>query len=84
MLIHDSFSAVGLTLAMLRTLVASGEFAYCGRSGSLAEYRRVRPRGRERFASALRQVAQLAWFARNVFVKVVIVLRLRRSWEWPY
>jgi hypothetical protein len=84
MLIHDSFSSVGVTLAILRTLVASGEFAYYGRSRSLAEYRRLRPSGGERLASALRQAAQLPWFARNIFVKVMVVSRLRRSWEWPY
>lgn len=92
MLIHDSFSSIGVTLAILRHLVPSGRFAYAGRTGSLAEYRRTEPRGRARFRSALAQVAQLPWFARNVLVKVALVLRLRpvaralghASGDWPY
>jgi predicted O-methyltransferase YrrM len=83
MLIHDSFSSIGVTLAIFRLLVAGGEFAYCGRTRSLAEYRRTRPRGAARLHNALRQLAELPWFARNVLVKVALVLRLR-SGEWPY
>jgi len=84
MLIHDAFSSIGVTLAILRVLVAGRDFAYAGRSRSLAEYRRTRPRGGARLRSALGQLAQLPWFARNVLLKVAIVLRLRRSREWPY
>ena len=92
MLIHDSFSSIGVTLAIARHLLPGGEFAYVGRTGSLAEYRRTRPRGRARLASALRQLRELPWFARNVLVKGALVLRLRplaralghRSGDWPY
>lgn len=92
LLIHDSFSSIGVTLAICRLLVASGEFTYVGRSRSLAEYRRTRPRGRDRLRSAARQLAQLGWFARNVLVKTALVLKLRplarllghRSRNWPY
>ena len=53
MLVHDAFSSVGVTLAILRLLVFSREFAYAGRSGSLAEYRRAAARaGRARCASS--------------------------------
>lgn len=83
MLIHDSFSSVGVTLAICRVLVASGEFAYRGRSRSLAQYVRTRPHGRARVRSTLRQMGQLPWFARNLLLKVAIVLRLR-SGDWPY
>jgi predicted O-methyltransferase YrrM len=83
MLIHDSFSSIGVTAAILRHLAWSGEFAYVGRSRSLAEYVRSRPRGPARVRSALRQLAQVPWFARNVLVKIAIVLRLR-SGDWPY
>ena len=79
MLIHDSFSSVGVTAAILRHLVWSRDFNYVDRTASLAEYRRDGAGG-----SALRQLAQLPWFARNLFVKLAITLRLRRSWEWPY
>jgi hypothetical protein len=79
MLIHDAFSSIGVTLAILRRLVWGGGFAYVGRTGSLAEYRRADAG----LGSALRQLAQLPWFARNVIVKVAILLRLR-SGDWPY
>jgi hypothetical protein len=92
MLIHDSFSSVGVTGAIFTTLLGSGDFRYEGRVGSLAEYRRVKPRGLERLGSVGRQLAQLPWFLRNLIIKVLIVLRLRpltrllgnRRGEWPY
>jgi SAM-dependent methyltransferase len=78
MLVHDSFSSIGVTLALLRH-VAFGDWTYVGRSGSMAEYRR----GRGGAASAARQLAQLPWFLRNVVVKALILARLRRG-PWPY
>ena len=94
MLVHDAFSSVGVTLALLRLMLLSREFRYAGRSRSLAEYRRVeRPlSGGSRVSDAGRQLAELPWFARNLLVKLAIVLRLRplarllghRSGEWPY
>jgi predicted O-methyltransferase YrrM len=80
MLIHDGFSAVGVTLATLRLLVPSGEFRDLGRTGSLIAYRRE---AAPRLRNALRQLAELPWFARNVLVKLATVMRLR-SGEWPY
>jgi predicted O-methyltransferase YrrM len=84
LLIHDGFSSVGVTLATLRLLVFNRRFDYRGRSRSLIEYRRndLPPRATAR--SALRQLAQLPWFARNVLLKLAIVTRLRRDAEWPY
>ncbi len=79
MLIHDSFSSIGVTAAILRHLVWSRKFAYVGRTASLAEYRRAHAG----LGSALRQLAQLPWFARNVLLKIALVLRLR-SGDWPY
>ena len=83
MLIHDSFSSIGVTLAIARLLLLGGEFRYVGRSRSLAEYRRDHLRPAARAANALRQLAQLPWFAKNVVLKVLTVLRLR-SGDWPY
>ena len=80
MLIHDAFSAIGVTLAICRVLLGPGSgWRYAGRTGSLAEY--VHEPGGARHTA--RQVAQLPWFARNLFVKVLIVLRLRKG-SWPY
>ena len=90
MLIHDSFSSIGVTGAQLRVLVFSRRWEYVGRTRSLAEYRRVDLTGARRARSSLRQLVQLPWFARNVTVKVLLTLRLRAvarrlgAEEWPY
>ncbi|HYH58114.1 MAG TPA: class I SAM-dependent methyltransferase [Thermoleophilaceae bacterium] len=92
LLIHDSFSSIGVTLAIARLLFLGRDFRYAGRTGSLAEYRREPVRGRDRALNAARQVAEIPWFARNVLVKVALVTRLRplarllghRSGDWPY
>ena len=92
MLIHDSFSSVGVTLAILVELLASGRWRYDGRSGSLTEYRRTRIPATARPANVARQLAQLPWFVRNVLIKVLIVAGLGRVTKllghdqatWPY
>jgi SAM-dependent methyltransferase len=90
MLIHDSFSSIGVTGAQLRLLVFSGRWRYLGRDGSLADYRREDLHGAARLRNALSQLAQLPWFARNVAIKVLLTLRLRRAARllgadaWPY
>jgi hypothetical protein len=95
MLIHDSFSSIGVTLAILRELAFSGDFDYEGRARSLAQYRRVAPAtgGRVRARNCLRQLGELRWFARNVAIKLAIVARLQRLArllghdprdDWPY
>jgi predicted O-methyltransferase YrrM len=91
LLIHDAFSSIG---ALLRLLALGSDFRYVGRTRSLAEYRRAEPalRGRARAANAARQLGQLPWFARNVLIKLALVLRLRplaralghHSGDWPY
>jgi len=73
MLIHDSFSSVGVTLAELVALFFGGRFRYVGRSRTLAEYRREHVPGAGRLRNAARQAAQLPWFARNVLVKAALV-----------
>jgi predicted O-methyltransferase YrrM len=81
MLVHDAFSSIGVTLALLRALAFSGAWRYAGRERSLAEY--VKEPAGSRLANAGRQVAQLPWFARNLAIKVLVLLRLRRG-PWPY
>ena len=83
MLVHDAFSSVGVTLALLAECVFSPRWRYVGRTGSLAEYERIALRGRARAHDALRQLAELSWFARNLAIKVLIVTRLRDG-PWPY
>lgn len=92
LLVHDAFSSVGVTLALLRHLAFAGDWRYAGRSRSLAEYRREPVRGRARVANAGRQLAELGWFARNLAVKAAMVGRMpwlaralgHRDGPWPY
>jgi SAM-dependent methyltransferase len=93
LLIHDSFSSVGVTLAIGRALLSGGRFRYVGRARSLAEYRAdLAPGVGARVKNALRQLAQLPWFVKNVGLKVLLSLRLGgllqritgREPEWPY
>lgn len=93
LLIHDSFSSIGVTLAIIRQLFWSSRFRYVGRSRSLTEYRADLPPGaRPRLLNALRQVGQLPWFVKNLVLKVMLTLRLGgvlrrltgREPEWPY
>jgi hypothetical protein len=90
MLIHDSFSSIGVTLAILRELVPSSRFRYCGRSRSLAIYRA--DLGGRSVANVARQLAQLPWFAKNIALKLLLTAGLGRllerlgrpAPEWPY
>jgi SAM-dependent methyltransferase len=80
MLVHDSFSSIGVTLALLVAVAPSRRWRYAGRDGSLAQFAADGGGGP---VSALRQLAQLPWFARNVALKVLTVLGIRRG-PWPY
>ena len=80
MLVHDSFSAVGVTLAEVAVLFLSDRFRYVGRTRSLAEYRCEHV---GRFVNSMRQAAQLPWFARNLLVKLALVVT-RRDDPFPY
>lgn len=93
LLIHDSFSSIGVTMAILRELAVGRRFRYVGRSRSLTEYRAdLRPGWPARLGNAARQAAQLPWFVRNVALKVLLSLGLRklltrlgrRPPDWPY
>ncbi len=93
LLVHDSFSSIGVTLAILRELVFGRRFRYVGRARSLAIYRADLEAGcGARVRNAWRQLAQLPWFVRNVALKVLLTLGLgtllarlgRPVPEWPY
>ena len=75
MLIHDSFSSVGVTRAQIVTLFFGDRFRYIGRSRTLAEYRREQLPAAGRALNASRQAVSLPWFLRNVLVKVALVAR---------
>jgi predicted O-methyltransferase YrrM len=91
MLIHDAFNAIGVMLAQVRLLLLSSSWRYQGRSGSLAEYRREPLRGAALARNALRQLAGVPYFVRNMAAKVLLVARLGRLTRllghrggWPY
>ena len=95
MLVHDAFSSIGVTGALLAECAARGSWRYAGRTGSLAEYERLPapPTGAARARDAARQLAQLPWFARNVLFKALVLAGLRplahrlglpAGMHWPY
>lgn len=92
LLIHDSFNAIGVMLAQLRLLVFARQWRYRGRAGSLAVYRREPLDTAGMAVNAGRQLAGLAYFARNMAVKVALVAHLRPvarllghgDEPWPY
>jgi predicted O-methyltransferase YrrM len=93
LLIHDAFSSVGVTAAIVRELVFGRRFRYVGRERSLAHYRADLARSwSARTRNACVQLAQLGWFARNVALKLLLTLgagKLLRRFgrdvpDWPY
>lgn len=75
LLVHDAFSSLGVTLGLLRELLVSPHLRYTGRVGSLARLERARPGAADR----LRVLGELPWFARNLVVKLLLRLGLRRG-----
>lgn len=93
MLIHDSFSSIGVTSAIMRELAFGRRFRYIGRSRSMSIYRADLGTSQTgRVHNAGRQVAQLPWFVRNVALKVLLTMGLGRALtrlgrpvpDWPY
>jgi hypothetical protein len=95
MLVHDAFSSIGVTAALLLECALGGSWRYACRTGSLAEYERAPAplTGAERARNAARQLAELPWFARNVLFKLLVTagrrdlahrLGLPRDMYWPY
>ena len=66
--VHDCFSSIGVTLAVLVHVLPGSRLRYAGRTGSLARFEVAGPAWRDR----LRILAALPWFARNVAIKLVL------------
>lgn len=77
-LVHDAFSSIGVTLALLAHVLPSRRLRYVGRTGSLAVLEMGAPSGPDR----LRILGELPWWLRNVWIKVLLRLRLRRVARW--
>jgi predicted O-methyltransferase YrrM len=78
LLIHDSFSSVGVTGAIAASLLFSSRWRYLGRSESMTHYRREALVGADRLRNPLRQLASVPWFVRNLIIKALIVAKLGR------
>ncbi|GAB3080096.1 class I SAM-dependent methyltransferase [Nocardioides zeae] len=72
-LVHDCYSSIGVTLAILRHVLFSRTLRYERRAGSLALFRVGRPS----LADRGRVLAEMPWWIRNVGIKVLLRLRLR-------
>jgi hypothetical protein len=93
LLVHDSFSSVGVTLALAVEVIGGARWRYRGRTGSLAEYERVTGLGAAaRLAELGRGLSELPWFTRNLVIKLLLVAHLpagarllgHSSGDWPY
>ena len=93
LLIHDSFSSVGVTLAIARRLLVGRRFRYVARARSMAIFRvDLDSSTKARASNALHVIAQLPWFAQNLGLKVLLSLGLGKLLakfgkpvpEWPY
>jgi predicted O-methyltransferase YrrM len=73
-LVHDCFSSVGVTSGVVVKVLPSRRYTYVDRAGSLARFHVTRP-GRGDRARLMRQ---FPWFLRNVMLKALLRLRLRR------
>ena len=67
-LMHDAYSSIGVTFALLRHVLPGRSLRYLDRTGSLARFRVARP-GR---ADRMRMLGELPWFLRNVAVKIAL------------
>jgi Methyltransferase domain len=93
LLVHDAFSAVGVTLALGTDIIGRAGWRYRGRSGSLAEYERVAGlSSTARVREVARGLAEAPWFVRNLVIKALLLARLPQvarllghsSGVWPY
>jgi predicted O-methyltransferase YrrM len=66
LLMHDTFSSIGVTAAVLVRVLPGRSLRYVRRAGSLAVFERGAPSLRDR----VRIVRELPWFLRNVVVKI--------------
>lgn len=74
-LVHDAFSSLGVTLALLVAALPSNDLVFVDRTGSLARFEIGRPSIRSRWS----MVAQTGWWVRNLVIKVLLRLRLQRA-----
>ena len=91
LVVHDSFSSIGVTLALSATTFWSSQWTYEGRSQSMTQFVKGPNTLSQRVRSLGRQLAQLPYFALNVLYKVLLTAHLKAvakalgsTGEWPY
>jgi predicted O-methyltransferase YrrM len=77
--VHDAFSSPGVTFALLQRHLWSRSFRYVGSVRTLAMLRREELSLPAALWSTFRMIARLAYFLRNVAVKIA----MRRDWRLP-
>lgn len=83
MAVHDSFSSIGVTGALMTTTFTSARWKYLGRARSLTRFQRTTLTIGQRGANLARQCAALPWFAANLVRKALIATKLSKA-DWPY
>lgn len=76
-LMHDTYSALGVTRVAFAHMFRSREFAYVGSSRTLAAFRRGELGAGARTLSSARMVGRLPYLARNLTIKVA----RRQGWN---
>jgi hypothetical protein len=76
--IHDAYSAIGTTQALLQRFLVSRQIRYLGADRSLMMFRKQDLSPAARAMSTFRLLLRLPYFGRNVCVK----LARRHKWEW--
>ena len=80
MLVHDSFSSIGVTLALLTRAPARATGATLAGRAAWPSTRAGRAGfAGERVLDLGRHLAELPWFARNVAIKVLVLAGRRRG-----
>ncbi len=80
--IHDAFSSVGVTAAIMSRFPRGRRFRYLGSVRSLAIFERVDMTPGARLGNAARLSARVPWFAKNLFVRMLHRLGASRSADW--
>ncbi len=78
MAIHDVYTSLFVTLAVVRSLWFSAEWIYVGRVRSLAVYQHRDVHGVERLGNIARQVVNVPWFVKNLAVRGLGAIGLTR------
>jgi predicted O-methyltransferase YrrM len=69
MAIHDVYTSLYVTLAVMATLWWSGSWRYVGRTRSMAVFQRAELSSLQRITNLARQVLNLPWFVKNLVVR---------------